>query len=79
MTLPSPQHKFVRGDGSTLEYVADSTCPCPSCNPDSSDPERRLAVIAFVDSTVLLECIHCGHDVRMMKGQFLRYEIPKEA
>lgn len=69
-TPPTPTHKFVRGDGSRIEYEDMTTMPCPVCNTDGAFADRRLAVVIIIDNTVSCECPNCGHDVRMHKDEY---------
>jgi hypothetical protein len=69
--LPTPEHNYVRGDGTRIEYIAASTMSCPACDPDGVHGERRhLAVTMFLDNTVCMECPFCGHSHRMMVADY---------
>jgi hypothetical protein len=62
----------VRGDGSRIEYIEDSTKPCPVCNPDGLHEDRRMAVVIRPkgDNWIRLECRHCGEDETMYQSEF---------
>lgn len=68
----SPDHPFVRGDGSRVEYIADSTKPCHVCNPDRLYSDRRMAVVMRPtgDNWIRLECRHCGADETLYQSDF---------
>lgn len=73
---PKRSHPFVKGDGSTREYLWVTRQACTACNPYGMDEGRVLGVISDSEETLVAECLNCAEESYYRSSDFRHTNPP---